>query len=77
VLAVLRFCFSRSATAVGRLEVHKKLGGNTARAADLSWPKGYYIPYHTILSNKSGEKGGGRGNIQSHGVVFLSSCYVC
>ena len=27
-----------------KLEGHKELGGDTARAADPNWPKGYSIP---------------------------------
>ncbi|KAK4824807.1 hypothetical protein QYF61_019475 [Mycteria americana] len=31
-------------------EVHKKLGGGTARTADPNWPKGYSIPYGVMPS---------------------------
>jgi len=33
------------------LGMHGRLGGDTARAADPSWPKGYTTPYGVILSN--------------------------
>ncbi|KAK4828177.1 hypothetical protein QYF61_024426, partial [Mycteria americana] len=39
---------------VRRLEVHKKLGGDTARTADPNWPKGYSIPYDVMLNKKLG-----------------------
>ncbi|KAK4826396.1 hypothetical protein QYF61_008067 [Mycteria americana] len=35
------------------LEVHKKLGGDTARTADPSWPQGYSIPYDVTLNKKN------------------------
>ncbi|KAK4823432.1 hypothetical protein QYF61_002118 [Mycteria americana] len=44
---------------VSRLEVHKKLGGDTAGTADPNWPKGYSIPDDVMLSDKSwGKKRG-------------------
>ena len=33
-----------------RLEGHKKLGGDTARAADPNWLKGYSIPFDVMSS---------------------------
>jgi len=32
------------------LMLHGKLGGDTARTADPNWPKGYPMPYDTMLS---------------------------
>lgn len=37
-----------------RLGVDKNLEGDTAGTADLSWPKGYPIPYNVMFSNKLG-----------------------
>ncbi|KAK4829076.1 hypothetical protein QYF61_002020 [Mycteria americana] len=39
--------------------VHKKLGGGTARIVDPNWPKGYSIPYDVMMSkNWAGWPGG-------------------
>jgi len=35
-------------------EVHKKLGGSTARTAGPNWPKGYSMTYDIMLSKKTG-----------------------
>lgn len=40
--------------------MHKKLGRDTARAADPNWPKGYYIPYDIILNTNWEQLAGGR-----------------
>ncbi|KAK4815143.1 hypothetical protein QYF61_017584 [Mycteria americana] len=32
-------------------QVHKKLGGGTAKTADPNWPKGYSIPYDVMLNS--------------------------
>jgi len=33
-----------------RVNFHKKLGGDTARAADPGWPRGYLTTYDVMLS---------------------------
>jgi len=54
---------------VSRLEVGKKLGGDTAGTNDSKWPKGYAVLYDVMLSNKSwgNEKGEG---VWSYGVCL-------
>lgn len=42
-----------------KLGVHRELRGNQARTADLNWPKGYPIPYDTILNNNTRVAPGG------------------
>ena len=37
-----------------RLEGHKKVGGDTARAADPNWPKGCSIPWDVMPSIETG-----------------------
>lgn len=37
-----------------KAESGKKLGWDTVRTADLSWPKWYSVPHNTILSNRLG-----------------------
>jgi len=48
-----------------RLGVHKKLGGDTARTADPSWPKGCPTPFDVMLNiYRWGKKNEG-GDIRS------------
>lgn len=49
------FSVSLTALPVRRLEVRKKLGGDTARTADLHWPEAYSLPYDVMWDNKMGE----------------------
>lgn len=44
------------------LVVVKRLGADTAWAADPNWPRGYSIPCGILLSRKSSGRGGGRGD---------------
>ena len=39
-----------------------KLKGDTARTADSTWLKGYFIPYDSMLSKHVGKKGGVKGH---------------
>jgi len=50
---VKAFSASHTDPPASRLGVHKKLGGDTARTADLNSPKGYSTPHDIMLSNKS------------------------
>ncbi|KAK4828920.1 hypothetical protein QYF61_001541 [Mycteria americana] len=57
-----------------RLEVHKKLGGDTARTADPKWPKGYSIPYDVMLNKKTGGSWlGEQGHCSGTGWALISS----
>ena len=73
------FSVSHAALPAHRLRVHKKSGGDTAGAVpdqagtDPNWPKAYSVPYSTVLSNKSWDKEGGRGDIQSYGIWLPKS----
>lgn len=52
-----------------RLGVHKKLGGDTARIADLNELKEYSMTYDITASDRArGEDGG--GNVWSDGICF-------
>lgn len=55
-----RTIFAYAALPVRRLEVHKKLGVDTARTADPDWPKRCSIPYNIKVSDKSWSKEEGR-----------------
>ena len=39
---------------MSRLGVSKRLEEDEARTADLNWSKGYSLPYHIMLGNKTG-----------------------
>lgn len=41
------------ASHVNKLGVHKKLGGNTTRTADMHWPKKYSITYNVMVNKES------------------------
>ncbi|KAK4817679.1 hypothetical protein QYF61_024908 [Mycteria americana] len=56
-------------------QVHKKLGGGTARTADPNWPKGYSIPYGIILSIETGGSWlGGSDRCLGTGWASVSKC---
>jgi len=44
------FLDSRAALAARGLQVHKKLGGDKTRTADLNRPQGYSLPYDHMMS---------------------------
>jgi len=48
---------SSSALPERKLEMHKELGGDTARILDLSWPKRCPIPCGIMLNNENGGVG--------------------
>lgn len=47
------FSVSHSAALVNRVEVGKRLGGDTAGSVDPNWPKQYFVPCNITLSNKT------------------------
>lgn len=49
----LRLSLQHSPQNASKLEVGKKLGEDTARAADPNRPKGYSMPQDVMPSNKS------------------------
>ena len=49
---------------VRKLEGHKKLGGDTARAADPKWPTVYSIPWDVTSSMGTGGSGGGESPLR-------------
>lgn len=52
---------------------YKKLGGDTAKTADPSWPEACSIPYGVVLSNKTGESWPGQLSLLRDwlGIVWL------
>lgn len=48
---------SHSVLAVSKMEMGKRLGGDTAETAALSWLKAWPIPYAVMLSNTDGQFG--------------------
>lgn len=55
VLAQHQDPFSRSALAVSRLRVGKKLGGNTSGTAEPSLPRGWSMPCNMVSNKNWGE----------------------
>ena len=55
-----------------KLEGHKKLGGDTARAADPKWPMGFSIPCDVPSSLETGK--GGAGICRSGTGWVVSNC---
>ena len=53
---------------------HKELAGDTAGTAEPNWPKGYAMPYDTMLSIQSWGNKKERGDVWSY-VVFPSNHY--
>lgn len=47
------FSISHIALSVAWMGEHKKLWGDTAGTADHNWPKGCFMPYDIVISNKS------------------------
>jgi len=48
----------------------RKLGGDRTRTAGPGCPEGYSTPQDIMLSNKSWNKDGGRGDIGSDGICL-------
>lgn len=44
---------SRAAPPAMKVGARKKLGGGTARAADINWPERYLMPHGIMLNNKT------------------------
>ena len=79
----MAFSASPTAPPARRPGVHRGLGGDTARTADPSWPKGHPMPYDAVLSNNSWgeEEEGGTFRVTSsafpsHHYVWWSSAFL-
>lgn len=59
--SVKTFSSSQSASSESRLEVHKKLGEDTASTADSNRAKRYFMPHDIVLGSKKSEKEGRSG----------------